>query len=268
MTIGISPAGWGHGAAAVLAAVVLGMGCSSATAAVGCAEADRESGARRILFIGNSLTYSNGLPYMFAALADSAGEAAPVVEQVALPDFGLEQHWEDGQAARAIRSRCWDVVVLQQGPSSLAESRALLLDYAGRYAEIIRAQGGRPALFSVWPSASRQRDFERAIESYALAADAVDGTLLPAATAWLQAWERDPGLALYSDGLHPTPQGTYLAAAVMVGRLYGRSPLELPARLEYRVTGAGGTQRLTLDAATARTLREAAQAALALHPED
>jgi hypothetical protein len=261
--------GWRHGAAAVLAAVVLGVGCGrSATAAEGCDDADRPGGPRRILFIGNSLTYVNGLPFMFAALADSLGEPPPVVEEVAFPDFGLEQHWEDGRAARAIREGCWDAVVLQQGPSSLAESRSLLLDYAGRYDALIRARGGRTALFSVWPSASRQGDFDRAIESYELAAAAVDGVLLPAATAWLEAWEREPGLSLYADGLHPTRQGTWLAAAVMVARLYGRSPLELPAGVEYRMPESGTRQELRLDDATARVLRDAAQAALDRHPED
>ncbi|HST61604.1 MAG TPA: hypothetical protein VLK84_23065 [Longimicrobium sp.] len=266
MTIGISRGGRSI-AAALIAMVVLGLGCGSTTAARTCDAGDDENGAKRILFIGNSLTYFNGLPQMFAALADSAGETAPVVEAVAYPDFGLEQHWEDGRAADAIRAGCWDVVVLQQGPSSLAESRALLLDYAGRYAALVRESGGQTALFSVWPSASRRGDFDRAIESYALAADAVDGVLLPAATAWLQAWERDAELALYADGLHPTPRGSYLAAAVMVGRLYGQPQLRLPARLEYR--GAGGArQEVRLDAAAVGVLQEAARAALALHPQD
>jgi hypothetical protein len=260
--------GWRRGAAAAVAAVVLAMGCSSATAAEACDGADRAGGARHVLFIGNSLTYFNGLPYMFAALADSLGEPPPLVEEVAFPDFGLEQHWEDGRAARAIRDGCWDVVVLQQGPSSLTESRALLLDYTGRYDALIRARGGRPALLSAWPSQARQGDFDRAIESYALAAEAVDGALLPAATAWLQAWEREPGLALYADGLHPTRQGTWLAAAVAVARLYGRSPLELPAGVAYRLGDSGAQQELRLDDATARTLREAARAALERHPED
>ena len=252
--------------AAALAAVLLGMGCSSATAAEPGCEAE-DDGALRVLFIGNSLTYFNGMPYMFAALADSVGEPAPVVQMIALPDFGLPEHWDLGRAQDAIRGGCWDVVVLQQGPSSLAESRVVLLQYAARFAELIRASGGRTALLSVWPSASRQADFDRAIESYALAAQAVDGELLPAATAWLETWEREPQARLYADALHPTPEGSYLAAAVIVARLYGRSPMELPAGVEYRIPDEG-RQVLAVDAATADILREAAAAALERHPDD
>lgn len=244
-------------------AMVVMLACRGGTGPVAC---DGDQGApMRILFIGNSLTYSNELPYMVRALADSAGEAPPVVEQVALPDYSLEDHWNDGRAARAIRGGCWNYVVLQQGPSSLAESRALLLDYAARFDALVRAQGGRSALFSVWPAASRRADFDRAIESYELAADQVNGVLLPAAAAWLEAWERGPGLNLYADGLHPAQAGSSLAALVITARLYGRSPAEMPAAFTVRAPNVSQTVRF--DAATAAVLQAAAQAALDRYPE-
>lgn len=245
------------------AAVMAMLACrGGATGPVSC---DGDSGApMRILFIGNSLTYTNDLPYMVRALADSAGEP-PVVDQVALPDYSLQDHWVDGRAARAIRGGCWNYVVMQQGPSSLGESRALLLEYAARFDAIVRAQGGRSALFSVWPAESRRADFDLAIESYALAAEQVNGPMLPAATAWLQAWERDPGLDLYADGLHPTPAGSYLAALVIVARLSGHAPAQMPRAFTVRAPHASQTMRF--DAATAATLQAAAQAALDRHPE-
>ncbi|HEY0015175.1 MAG TPA: SGNH/GDSL hydrolase family protein [Longimicrobium sp.] len=248
-----------------LMAVLACRGGGTGTGAVaGCT--DDAGGPMRILFIGNSLTYTNALPYMLRSLADSAGEAPPLVDDVTLPDYGLEQHWQDGRAAQAIRGACWDVVVLQQGPSSLPESRVLLLDYAGRFNALIREQGARPALLSVWPSSSRRGDFARAIESYALAAEAVDGVLLPAATAWLRAWELDPALDLYTDGLHPTPEGSYLAALVIAGRLYGRAPAQMPAAFSVRARGSSTDRQVRIDPATAAVLRQAAQAALDAHP--
>ena len=148
----------------------------------------------------------------------------------------------------------------------LPDSRALLLDYAARFDAIVREQGGRSALFSVWPAYSRRGDFDRAIESYALAADEVNGVMLPAATAWLEAWKRDPELRLYQDDLHPTQAGTYLAALVIASRLYGRAPAEFPA--EFAVPAPGWTgPAVPIDPAVAATLRAAAQAALERHPE-
>lgn len=86
------------------------------------------------------------------------------------------------------------------------------------------------AVYSVWPQSWRRGDFDAAIEFYELAAEDVNGLLFPVASAWLAAWRREPTLALYSpDGLHPSIAGSYLAALVMYGVLYERSPIDSAA---------------------------------------
>ena len=177
----------------------------------------------RILFIGNSLTYANDLPSTVCALARSTGRKV-VCETVAKPDFGLEEHWRDGAARRAI-ARGWDVVVLQQGPSALPESRVLLIDYARRFDAEIKKTGARTAFYAVWPSRQRRGDFPAVSQSYAAAARTVDGLLLPAGDTWLAAWRADPTLPLYGDdGFHPSPMGSYLAAMVIYRQLFGPVP--------------------------------------------
>jgi hypothetical protein len=211
-----------------------------------------------ILFIGNSLTYWNSMPLMVQALADSAGGDRWGVGSVAYPDFGLPEHWQQGDAERAIRAGGWDVVVLQQGPSSRDDSRQLLVEYTRRYAELIRRAGGEPGLYAVWPHATRAQDFDRAGESYAIAAADVNGTLYPVGEAWRAVWRRDADFPLYSpDGLHPTVEGSYLAALVIYSRVAQRSPIGLPAGLRLR-SGAS----FTLSAVNARLLQEAAAEAI------
>jgi hypothetical protein len=105
------------------------------------------------------------------------------VSSVAFGDYSLEDHWNRGDALRAIASARWDFVVLQQGPSSLPESRALLVDYATRFAREIRRAGARPALYMVWPPLSREDAWDDVTASYTAAAAAVDGLLLPAGEA-------------------------------------------------------------------------------------
>jgi hypothetical protein len=176
----------------------------------------------RILFIGNSLTYVNDVPGMVCTLARSTGRKV-VCETLAQPDFSLEDHWR-GDARRTI-ARGWDVVVLQQGPSALRESRALLIDFTRRFDAEIRKAGARTALYMVWPSRQRRGDFAAVGESYAAAARAVNGTLLPAGDAWLAAWSADSTLPLYgADGFHPSPMGSYLAAMTIYRQLFGPVP--------------------------------------------
>jgi hypothetical protein len=202
----------------------------------------------RVLFIGNSLTYANDLPGIVCTLARASGRRV-VCESVAKPDYGLEEHWNEQDARRAI-ARGWDVVVLQQGPSALPESRQLLVTYAKRFDVEIRKAGARTALYMVWPSQSRRGDFSGVSQSYAAAAKAVDGLLLPAGDAWRAAWAIDAKLALYGpDGFHPSLVGSYLAAMVIHAQLFGE-----PAP-------AGGIPGETAD--RAGVLQRAVQEALA-----
>jgi len=174
----------------------------------------------RLLFIGNSLTYANDLPGMVCALARAAGRQA-VCESVVKPDFSLEDHWNDQEARQAIK-RGWDVVVLQQGPSALPASRVLLVDYAKRLEREIRNSGARTAVYMVWPAEQRRGDFSGVSQSYAAAAKAVNGLLLPVGDAWRAAWAIDSTLPLYGpDRFHPSPTGTYLAALVIYGGIFG-----------------------------------------------
>jgi hypothetical protein len=203
----------------------------------------------RVLFIGNSLTAANDLPGEVRALATAAGLGWDVQEEL-VGSAGLEEHWQRGAAQALIQSGHWDAVVLQQGPSSLPESRTNLRQWAAQFDGLVRAAGGRSALYMVWPELSRFSWFDRVRDSYALAARDVSGWFLPAGEAWRAAWRNDPSLALYGgDGLHPTAAGSYAAALTIFAGLSGRSPIGLPAPA-------------TVDATTAERLQRAAQEAV------
>jgi hypothetical protein len=94
---------------------------------------------------------------------------------------------------------------------------------------VIRASGARTALYMVWPESNRREAFDAVSRSYAQAAEGVAGMLMPVGEAWRGAWRRDPDVPLYgSDGFHPTPTATYLAALVIYQQVTGRSPVGLP----------------------------------------
>jgi hypothetical protein len=91
-------------------------------------------------------------------------------------------------------------------------------------------------------------DYPRAIESYQLAAQDVQGLFIPVASAWLKAMEFDPELNLYADGLHPSREGAYLSALVVYASILKKSPRGIPAEI-------GGFQ---INEATAAILQSAA----------
>lgn len=240
----------------VAATCIAVAGCLSATAP------QLVGDGRPVLFIGNSYTYVNDLPGIVQALADSAGGQHIAVETVAEPDYALVDHLAVGTAQREIAKGGWAFVVLQQGPSSVEVNRDTLRLATKAFAPLIAAAGGKPALFSAWPTIDRRVDFARSIESYKLAASDVGGVYLPVAPAWLAAWNLDPTLPLYaSDGLHASTVGSYLSALVIFGRLLNHSVTGLPGVLRLR---SGST--INIDAPTAKLLQQAADAALAANP--
>lgn len=188
------------------------------------------AGGTHVLFIGNSLTYVNDLPTTLSDMALTTGDTIRVA-MVAFPNYALVDHIAEGTAATAIRLGGWKYVVLQQGPSSTQINRDSLILVTRLFDTEIRKVGGTTALFSVWPQLVNYSTFDRAIESYRLAAEAVNGLYLPAGAAWQSALAATPSLPLYADdGLHPTPLGTYLAAAVMYERITGKDARLLTAR--------------------------------------
>ena len=203
----------------------------------------------RVLFVGNSLTQVNDVPGMVRALAAAAGLAWTVEAQLA-GGAGLQDHWGRGLVQARIREGDWDAVVLQQGPSSLEESRVTLRHWARVFDELVRESGGRSALYMVWPERSRFAWFDRVRDSYALAARDVDGWFLPAGQSWRVAWEEEPALQLYGgDGFHPAVAGSWAAALTIFGGLSEHPLDDLPAP-------AG------MDSTTAERLRRAAAGAL------
>jgi hypothetical protein len=201
-----------------------------------------------VLFIGNSLTEANDLPGMVRNLASAAGLDWDVQAQL-LGGASLEDHWARGVAQQRIQSGHWDAVVLQQGPSSLPDSRANLRQWTGEFDALVRTAGGKSALYMVWPERSRFSYFDRVRDSYALAARDASGWFLPAGEAWRAAWRLTPSLGLYGgDGFHPTATGSYAAALTIFGGLSGRSPLGLPAPGSVDAMTAERLQQAALEA--------------------
>lgn len=211
----------------------------------------------RLLFMGNSLTYVNLLPVMVDSLAAAAG--IPIIStMMASPSYALVDHYDILERRALVQNGDFDFVIMQQGPSSLPESRVLLLDGVRLWNPLIRAGGARPALYAVWPEKARSNVFPDVSESYRLAAVEVDGLFFPVGDTWVETWARRPDAALYGpDDFHPSVAGTYAAAVVIVSMLGHRDPESLPTH--FNLDPAIGVEP---DSALGATIRAAAKAVI------
>lgn len=230
------------------------LGCSTSPTEGALPDADV-----RILFLGNSLTAYNNLPGL-VAIAKAGGHSVEALGRVA-PNYSLEEHWRSG-AADQIRELRPDIVVFQQGPSSLDESRRHLLAWTDTFAPLLREVGATPAFLMVWPETGRLHVFDAVRDNYKAAADRADGLFLPAGEAWRPlvpgagAAETVAGPNPYGpDGFHPSYPGSVLAAYVVVRALFGTPVLGLPARM---VPGDGRNPEVVLDPGDATVLQRLA----------
>lgn len=189
-----------------------------------------------ILFIGNSLTFYNDMPAMFSELARSGGHEVQV-STAAEGGWTLADHATSPATGAKLEEQVWDYVVLQEQsviPSLPDERAERLLPAARVLVAKIRAGGGVPMLFMHWahedglPRAGHA-DFDEMQAQLQQGIMEVAGELgsmvAPVGIAWQQATSQDPPLDLWQrDGLHPTRQGSYLAACVFYAVVFRQSP--------------------------------------------
>ena len=102
---------------------------------------------RKILFVGDSFTYSqNGIYTHFEKLAAAANP--PLVVTAGKSVFGgafLHRLWDMKEPVKAIDTATYDVVVLQEDipETTIADFR----EYAGKFVAEVRKNRARPVLF-------------------------------------------------------------------------------------------------------------------------
>ena len=206
----------------------------------------------RILFIGNSHTYMNALPYQVRAMVNrTEGDGACEVCMLAPGGKSLGWHAGEPETRMAIAYHHWDFIVLQQnthpfdGYDELARQYGKLAPFLERGREtgsgvVSGPQGNdsrprfpRVQMYETWAMKNRPEDQAELSAAFSRLASERGLRLVPVATAWRRAIAQMPGVNLHApDESHAGPAGTYLAACVFYAALTGRSPEGLPARIE------------------------------------
>lgn len=185
----------------------------------------------RILFIGNSHTFVNGLPFQVRALLQQE-QPDTQVAMYATPGVTIGWHAEQYETQMAILYQEWDYIVLQQrshpfdGSAALQKDCQSLLPY-------LRRSHAKVLLFVTWAE-RRFPDNQVVIDdAFANVATEMNATLVPVSRAWQACLRRQPDIDLYdTDGEHAGPLGSYLAACTFYAVIQGHSPLGLTGRVE------------------------------------
>ena len=173
----------------------------------------------RILFIGNSLTYSNDLPKLVEAVGESNGKSMHT-EMLAYGNYALEDHWNDGDMQKLICEGNFDFVVIQQGPSSQADGREMLFDYGQRIKNICSSRGTELAFFMVWPARANYYTFEGVIKNYSDAARVSNSILCAVGLEFKGLGDKGDYRHYSTDNFHPSKEGSQMAAEIIYSTLF------------------------------------------------
>lgn len=189
-----------------------------------------------VLFIGNS--YSFDVPAKFRNIAKKNDKKVKVAS-CTHGGWKLSMHAEHEPTLKKLRSRNWDIVVIQDLSlhPALPESQRQkeMYPYVKFFVNEARALGARPMLYQTWGRRDGQPGLEgddfyqmnaRVREGYARAAEWAGGVdIVPVGDAWEAEYRAGNRKKLFiEDGSHPSDFGNLVSAVVFYESIFGYEP--------------------------------------------
>jgi len=200
----------------------------------------------QVLFIGNSFTYFNDMPYTFLNMARTVDPDARV-ESLAYGGYTLAQYADETTevgklAISKIVSYEWDYVVLQEQSLLPCVDPDAFLASVEKLCAIVSQIGAKVILFETWAyeegseklrstGLSYEEMNTRLQEAYRRAAEKNGAVVAPVGELFEQVHrsEHITHLLNSNDHYHPSTSGSYLAACAIFRTVTGRSTIGLPS---------------------------------------
>lgn len=199
---------------------------------------------KHVLFLGNSYTYVNNLPQMFADVALSTSDTV-VFDSNAPGGYTLQLHSTNATSISKINSGGWDYIVLQeqsQLPSfPISQVETDVFPYAHFLDSVINLynpcvetafymtwgrKNGDATNCSFWPPVCTYDGMDSLLNlRYRMMADSNAAILSPVGAVWNYIRKNNPNIELYSaDESHPSLAGTYAAACCFYATIFRKDP--------------------------------------------
>ncbi len=219
---------------------------------------------KKVLFIGNSYTFTNNMPQILDSIAAAFGDTL-IFDMSAPGGYTMQQHTTNSTTISKIFSQKWDIVVIHEQsqmpafpPSQVATD---VYPYAARLDSMVHANdtctqtmfmmtwghangdpsncGSYPVICSYTGMQFRLREsyLQMGIDNHACVAPvgmAFKVMMDSVYTPWL----------FISDSSHPLPAGSYLEAAVLYSSIYHKSSLNCPYTLGLAPASVYRLQRI------------------------
>ncbi|MBE6597645.1 MAG: hypothetical protein E7641_08270 [Ruminococcaceae bacterium] len=200
---------------------------------------------KKILFIGNSYTYYNGMPTeIFAKMCESAGISVSVRAITkggeSLLGHATEGHPRYDEIEEAFASEHFDYLILQEQSNTPAVKREAYFEGLEHFIKKGQKNGATVFLYGTW----RKKEGHNAYEKYSLTKGELSEKLNDAFSEAAKIYgvgvafvdppfieaENTPNLPdpYNEDGSHPTYVGSFIAALTIIKTIFGISPTDIP----------------------------------------
>ena len=198
---------------------------------------------KKVLFIGNSITYFNNMPFTFEAIANSKGDSVEVV-QYAPGGTGFVNHVADPNVYAHFKQENWDFVILQPGSNESPGFSYAISE------TITRGKQLQDSIYKYSPCAkiviyeiaygivdSTQASFTQFLQRQALIknnitemADSLNVMFAPVGESFLTSMNTNSSHFLWGNyfDIHPNAKGSYLAACTFYATLFNKPSLGTP----------------------------------------
>ncbi|MBN1969699.1 MAG: hypothetical protein JXR48_07055 [Candidatus Delongbacteria bacterium] len=193
----------------------------------------------KILFVGNSYTYSNNLPEIIASFAIETDKQYEY-QMIAPGGCTLKSHYQDGNVLNALENNHFDFTILQeqsQIPVVDYVKDSMFIKYAIKLDALIKQNGSDTMLFMTWGrknggtqsyggySSPEFANFENMQDSlnstYTRASECINSEIAEIGEGFRISITSYPEIELFSnDGSHPSYAGSYLAALIFYSKLF------------------------------------------------
>ena len=211
----------------------------------------------KILFVGNSHTYTNDLPGVFYQMAEAGGHKVDVYD-LTEGSYSLKMYSnpEDGLGSvltEALKGENWDFVILQENTNAAIALNAKrdMYPYARELDGMIQKAGGQTVFLMTWAPKDGAGAFSHEMVQtqlslgYRTIAEELDALLIPGGEVFETARKQVESLELWGeDGQHPSEDGTYLAACSAYALLFQESPAGNSFVGDLSETVAGNLQEI------------------------
>src|SRR5262245_41628458 len=142
----------------------------------------------------------------------------------------LRQHWNAGEALKAIQEGQYDCVVLQEQSTLPVKNAKRMHENVRLFDEAIKAAGTKTVLYMTWARQNAPESQQVISDAYTSIGRELGATVVPVGLAWQRFLRQYDEPVLHDkDQSHPSPAGTYLAACVFLAVLFEESPVGIDA---------------------------------------